>query len=328
MVCALKSMLCMLCVCGFFLGGCAAESPHYRNQRAFASPASAVNALAAAAKNDDMTALEGIFGAEGREVLSSGDPVSDRRNREVFTIALEEEWSLENVDGKTREIIVGHEQWPFPIPLVKDRRGWWFDTVAGKQEILARRIGRNELAAIGVCRTYVISQREYAREGHDGNPSGMYAQKIRSATGEHDGLYWPTSSPGEKPSPLGELAAQAAAEGYTAEHEEGRTPYLGYFYRILTRQGPDAPGGAKQYIVNGKMTEGFALVAYPAEYGNSGIMTFLVNQDGIVYEADLGPDTWHTAGNMEEYNPDSGWQAVDSFLGTQRATHSPVVRMF
>jgi hypothetical protein len=296
-------------VVGVLLGGCSTPSPNYQNQRAFSSPNLAVNALALAAKDGDVATLEEIFGPEGREVLSSGDAVADRMNREVFAVALDEGWSLEPLNDNTKELIVGHERWPFPIPIANDSHGWWFDTQAGKQEVLARRIGRNELAAIGVCRTYVVAQREYAAEGRDGKPSGIFAQKVRSDVGKHNGLYWAPTSDQDKPSPLGRFAAQASAEGYSPEHKSESTPYYGYFYRILTRQGPNAPGGAKDYLANSEMTGGFALIAYPATYGNSGIMTFLVGPDGVVYEQDLGQQTLEVANKLKEYNPDPAWRA-------------------
>ena len=300
-----------IAVCLTCLWGCATSSPHYREQKAFGDPTSAVNALLSAAANDNTAELEAIFGSEARDVLSSGDPVADRNQRDVFVVAMNDGWTLERNDAGTTELIIGHEQWPFPIPLVKDRHGWWFDTMAGKDEILARRIGRNELAAIGVLRTYVIAQREYASDGRDGRPAGIYARKVRSDPGRQDGLYWATSNPDEKPSPLGKFAAEAAQEGYGTEPSKGPTPYHGYYFRILTRQGRDAPGGTRSYLVAGEMTDGFAMVAYPAEYGNSGIMSFLVGQDGTVFETDLGEDTLRVAAGITEYNPDGTWYPVE-----------------
>lgn len=292
------------------LGGCAGTSPNYADQRTFGSAHGAVEALAEAARADDVESLRGIFGAEAGEVLSSGDPVLDRMQREVFAVAMDQRWSLERVDSNTRELIVGYEDWPFPIPLVKDSRGWWFDTVGGEAEVLARRIGRNELAAIGVLQTYVLAQREYAAERRDGQAAGVYAQKIRSDTGMRNGLYWPTD-PSERPSPLGPFAAQAASEGYSGRDSAEPRPYHGYIYRVLTRQGPAAPGGAMDYVENGLMTGGFAMIAHPAAYMNSGVMTFLVGPDGLVYETDLGPDTVAIAGGISEYDPDSAWRAVE-----------------
>ncbi len=292
------------------LCGCNTSSPNYRDQRTFDDPSIAVNSLLTAAERGDIASIEDIFGSGARDLLSSGDPVADRNQRQVFVVAMNEGWTLERLDSKSRELVVGHEQWPFPVPIVKDSHGWWFDTVAGKDEVLARRIGRNELAAIGVLRTYVIAQREYAGEGRDGRPAGAYAQKVRSEPGRQDGLYWPASSDEESPSPLGKFVAEAAAEGYGTEPHKGPSPYRGYYFRILTRQGPDAPGGAKDYLVSGEMTGGFAMVAYPAEYGDSGIMTFLIGPDGVVLESDFGVVALG-AGGINEYNPGPLWRVVE-----------------
>ena len=293
------------------LGACATDLASYDNQLTFQSPQRAAEALASAAESGDVERLEAIFGPDGDEVLSSGDPVADRNNREIFAVAMEQGWSLDRLDGGTRQLIVGNEQWPFPVPLVKDGRGWWFDTEAGVEEVLARRIGRNELAAIGVLRTYVIAQREYASQSHDGRPAGIYAQWIRSDPGRRNGLYWETAGPNDPPSPLGEFAAQAAKEGYGGGDRDGARPYYGYYYRILDRQGPAAPGGAMSYVVNGEMTGGFAMIAAPAAYMNSGVMTFIVGPDGVVYESDLGPDTASVAGAITDFNPDDAWRVVE-----------------
>lgn len=306
-----RSITGMLAACVLGVAGCATESPAYNNQRTFDNRTSAVQTLAAAARNDDMAELQAIFGPDAGEVLSSGDPVMDRMNREVFAVAIEEEWSLEDHGDGVSSLVIGHDQWPFPIPLIKDSRGWWFDTGAGELEVLARRIGRNELAVIGILQTYVFAQKEYASEGHDGRPAGLYAQKIRSAPGKHDGLYWSADTSGNGSSPLSELAAGAEAEGYSDEPRSGPTPFHGYYFRILTRQGDDAPGSAMSYVVNGEMTEGFAAIAYPAEYENSGIMTFLVGPDGIVFEADLGERTSALASEIAEYNPNGSWHVVE-----------------
>ena len=291
--------------------GCATTPPEHQNQKAFASPESAVEALTAAARTGDTAEMLAIFGPEGQEILSSGDPVADRMNREVFVVALGEQWKLEDAGKDSKELIAGDEQWPFPIPLVKERHGWRFDTAAGKHEVLARRIGRNELAAIGVCRTYVVAQKQYASQGHDGKPAGSYAQKVKSEPGRHDGLYWATTRPADKASPLGDFAATATSEGYSASSPERVRAFHGYAFRILTQQGKDASGGAKSYIVNGEMKDGFALIAYPAEYGNSGIMTFIVNQDGVVYETDLGKETPKLAAAITAFNPDGTFRRVE-----------------
>ena len=202
--------------------------------------------------------------------------------------------------------MIGNEEWPYPIPLVKDKAGWRFDTAAGREEILYRRIGRNELSTIQACRVYLKAQREYAAQSHDGKPAGLFAQKLASEPGKQDGLYWKVN-PGEGFSPLGEFAAQASAEGYTRS-DTGPTPFHGYLFRPLTAQGPAAPGGAKSYISNGEMKSGFALIAYPAEYRNSGVMTFMMNQDGVVFEKDLGEKTAQVASQITEYNPDKSWR--------------------
>jgi hypothetical protein len=288
--------------------GAAAER---QSQKSFATPQDAVNALLAAAKGGSADELLAIFGPEAPGVLSSGDPVADQKSREVFVVAAEQGWTLVDQAAGAKELVVGHEGWPFPIPLVKDEKGWRFDTAAGAEEILARRIGRNELATIRSCMVYVRAQKEYAGQSHDDKPAGLYAQKFASAPGSQDGLYW-SAEPGAKPSPLGEFAARAATEGYFGAGPKTRpTPFRGYFFRILTAQGKDAPGGAKSYVANGDMTGGFALVAYPAEYANSGVMTFIVAQDGVVYEKDLGPETGKLGAELKEYNPDSGWRKVE-----------------
>jgi len=205
-------------------------------------------------------------------------------------------------------LIVGDEQWPFPVPLAKSGDQWQFDAEAGKREVLARRIGRNELGVIDLCGAYVGLQKEYAADSHDGKQSGLYAQRLRSTPGHQDGLYWETN-PGEQTSPLGDLAAQAAEEGYAKDQTEG-SPFWGYRFRIVTAQGASAPGGKKNYVVNGDMSGGFALVAYPAKYGSSGVMTFVVNQDGKVYQKDLGKDTSSLAAEIKEYGPDDSWELV------------------
>jgi hypothetical protein len=296
--------------------GCADNAPPKDNRTAtvFPTPERAVEALTAAAKSGDTPAMFAIFGPDGREILSSGDAVQDRRTRQVFVTAMDQRWRLEGTDPARRELVIGNEQWPFPVPLVREGEGWRFDTDAGIREVHARRIGRNELAAIGVCETYIIAQKLYAAEAHDGNPAGLYAMKVRSTPGKHDGLFWPTKT-GEKHSPLGDLAAQAESEGYAAKPgapaPQGPRPFRGYFFRILTQQGASAPGGAKSYLTNGQMTGGFALIAYPVEYGNSGIMTFIVNADGVVHEADLGQDTATTVSAITAYAPDGRFRPVE-----------------
>ena len=213
-------------------------------------------------------------------------------------------------DGDDKaSLILGREDWPFPIPLVHGASGWTFDAAAGEEEILARRIGRNELGAIDVCHAFVRAQRDYASEDHDGSGVLKYAQRIASSSGKRDGLYWPPVE-GEPLSPFGPLIAAAVAEGYKKSSDKP-TPYHGYLYRVLKEQGPHAPGGAYGYVINGNMIGGFALVAYPVDYGNSGVMTFIVNQQGGVYQKDLGEDTDEIAGKMTRYDPDSSWDKVE-----------------
>ena len=291
--------------------GCASNSADYRGQMVFDTPEAAGARLAAAVTSGQRADIEAIFGTEAEQTLSSGDPVADRRSREVVAAAMNQRWTLQPKDAKTRELVIGNESWPFPIPLVKDGRGWWFDTAAGMEEIRVRRIGRNELATIGALRHYATAQREYAQSGRDGKPAGIFAQQLRSDPGKHNGLYWPVIDTKEPRSPLSEFVAAATAEGYGTDYKEGAAPYHGYFYRVLKSQGPAAPGGAKEYVVNGEMTGGFAMLAYPAEYGGSGVMSFLVGPDGTVHESDLGDDTATVAKQITSYDPGEGWQKSD-----------------
>jgi hypothetical protein len=279
-------------------------------QRTFASAEDAVQALADAVKKDDLDALRAIFGPEGRDLVASSDPATARQSRQVFAVAAREQWHLEDALHGRKTLVVGNEQWPFPVPLVKEADAWRFDIGAGKEEVLARRIGRNELQALATCRAYVTAQRRYAQESHDGTPAGLHAAKFQSDAGKQNGLYWPAAR-GQKRSPLGDLVAQAAEEGRPLGGEQPqRTPFHGYFFKILTGQGALAPGGAKSYLVKGQMSGGFALVAWPAQYDSTGVMTFVVNQDGIVRERDLGPQTDAIARKMTAYNPGASWRQV------------------
>jgi hypothetical protein len=278
-------------------------------QQQFGTPEAAAEALVAAARSGDGVAMLKVLGRDGAPIVSSGDPVADNNIRQDFVSAYDAKHAIELEGDGTQTLIIGDENWPFPIPLVNKGGQWQFDTNAGLDEILRRRVGRNELSAIQVSLAYVQAQNEYASLDPAGLGRGVYAQRIVSRPGKKDGLYWP-SAEGEEPSPFGDLAAKAAAEGYKA----GATPipYHGYYYRILTRQGEAAPGGAYDYVVKGNMIGGFALVAYPAEYGNSGIMTFLVNQDGTVFQKDLGTNTARLARKIDAFSPDSTWTKVDA----------------
>jgi len=301
---AIIAVLMMLV--GFYQSGFAADA----KQKSFKSPEEAVKALSDAVKGDDTKELLTIFGPAGKELISSGDEVADKAGRDRFVKAYEEMNKLVSENDKRVILHVGNEEWPFPIPIVKKGENWFFDTKAGKEEILNRRIGRNELNAIQVCLAYVDAQREYVLKDRDGDKLLEYAQKFISGKGEKDGLYWEAKE-GEEQSPLGPLVAKAAKEGYTGKKSGDKpSPYHGYYYRILKAQGKNAPGGEYDYIVKGKMIGGFALVAYPAEYGNSGVMTFIVNQDGVVYEKDLGKDTEKIATAMKKFDPDKTWKKV------------------
>jgi hypothetical protein len=279
-------------------------------QRTFAAPEDAARALADAVRAGNLEALLAIFGPEGRELIASSDPATARMNRQVFSVAAREQWRFEDATATRKTLVVGYENWPFPVPLVKGADGWRFDTDAGREEVLARRIGRNELEAIATCRAYVTAQKRYAQQGHDGMPAGVHAVKFQSDPGKENGLYWPVAR-GQKRSPLGDLVAQAAEEGRPLGNDRPKpTPFHGYYFKILTAQGAEAPGGAKNYVVKGEMSRGFALVAWPAQYDVTGVMTFMVDQDGIVREQDLGPHTDAIARKMTTYNPDASWRQV------------------
>lgn len=279
------------------------------DQKGFDSLDDAVSALVSAARAADRKAMVEILGAAGRVLVSSGDDVADRAASQEFAAAYDQAHRLEGSAGKV-VLYVGANDYPFPVPLVPVGSRWFWDTDAGRDEILSRRIGENELDAIQVCMAYVDAQREYYSEDRG---AGMleYARRLESTTGKHDGLVW-EARPGEAPSPLGPLVAQAHAEGYPAPRRDRPVPYRGYLYRTLFAQGPDAPGGAYGFVVKGHMIGGFALVAFPAKYGDSGIMTFVVSHDGVVYEKDLGPQTSRLAGAMKVFNPDRTWRKVET----------------
>ncbi len=270
-----------------------------------------MEALVAATQQAGARALLEILGPEGRTLVRSGDRVADQRGRARLLAAFDAFHAIEMAGPGQATLVVGPERWPMPIPLVQEGGAWRFDTRAGAQEILDRRIGRNELTVIEVCRAYVTAQRDYAAADPLGTGRHEFAQRFASTAGTRDGLYWP-AKPGEEESPLGLLVARARAEGYGgATTREKLRPYQGYYYRILTRQGAHAPGGPASYVVDGHMTGGFALVAFPAKYGQSGVMTFIVNQAGIVYQKNLGPNTTAIARGMTEYDPDPTWTAVE-----------------
>ncbi|HUL37090.1 MAG TPA: DUF2950 domain-containing protein [Thermodesulfobacteriota bacterium] len=297
----------LMMLAGFYESAFAADA----KQKSFKSPEEAVNALVGAVKGNDTKELLMIFGPAGKELIFSGDEVADKAWRDRFVKAYEEMNKLVSENDKKIILHVGNGDWPYPIPVVKKGENWFFDTKAGKEEILNRRIGRNELDAIHVCLAYVDAQREYLMEDRDENKLLEYAQRLNSREGEKNGLYWEAKE-GEEPSPLGPLIAKAAAEGYTGKRPVGRrNPYHGYYYRILKAQGKNARGGEYDYVVNGKMIGGFALVAYPAEYGSSGIMTFIVNQEGVVYQSNLGKDTEKIATAMKKFDPDETWKKVE-----------------
>jgi len=278
-------------------------------QKTYSSPEEAVKAAIAAARSNHDKELLAIFGPQAKEILSSGDPVADKQRRAEFVAAYDQTNRL-STEGEDRILIVGKQDWPFPIPVVQKGQSWMFDTEKGKQEVLNRRIGENELFTIQTMLAVVDAEREYAMKDRDRNGLLEYAQKFVSAPGKQDGLYW-TAKGGEPQSPLGPIMTQARAEGYRAAAASGTPyPYHGYYYRILTAQGKEAAGGAYSYLVKGKMIGGFAVVAYPAEYGNSGIMTFIVNHDGKVFQKNLGSNTASAAKSMKEYNPDKTWTEV------------------
>ena len=277
-------------------------------QQSFKTPDEAASALVAAAKTSDRKALLTVLGPAGEDIVSSGDEVADEGVRKEFVAAYDEKHEI-HPDGDHATLIIGKDDFPFPIPLVRKGDAWRFDTEAGRVEVLYRRVGANELDTIAAVLAYVDAQNEYADKDH-GAGVGVYAQRINSQPGKKDGLYWPTAA-GEEASPLGDLAAAGAAEGYRIRGGGERRPFHGYYYQILTRQGPAAPGGVQDYVVKGKMIGGFALVAWPAEYGNSGVMTFIVNHSGTVYEKDLGSRTTQVASNMTAFNPDDSWKKVD-----------------
>lgn len=300
LICALALFVVVM-----LMGTALAEKP---KQRTFEKPEAAVEALVKALRDGSEKELRAIFGPGSETLISSGDKIDDRERREDFVRLYDEENRLETAGDRKVIVHVGKNGWPFPIPIVKAGESWRFDTKQGREEILNRRIGENELDAIQTCLAIVDSQREYAAVDRDGDGLLEYAQKFYSTRGKTDGLYWEVK-PGEKPSPLGPLVAKAQGEGYMPGGKPA--PYNGYFFRILTAQGQSARGGAYSYLVNGKMVGGFAVVAYPATYAVSGVKTFIVNHEGVVYEKDLGPKTVKLAKSMKAYNPDKTWEKAE-----------------
>ena len=274
----------------------------------FATPEEAAQALLDAAANDDLSVIWGVLGDQFKDELTNDDEAQERENRRRIVAAAKEVLQLRADDEKTRVMVIGKDAWPMPIPIVKDDKGWHFDTAAGADEIIDRRVGANELATIDNLKAYVDAQVQYASADRDGDDVLEYAQKINSTPGKKDGLYWevPAGSTDEA-SPFGPFVAEKAA--YLADHEAG-DPFMGYYYRIITRQGENAPGGRYDYVINGNMIGGFAMVAWPADYGSTGIMTFIVNQNGRVYQKDLGENTEVGAAAIQDYNPDTSWTEV------------------
>ena len=282
----------------------AAQGP----QTLFPSPDAAVQALVAAVKADDLKTMQAILGPGSEELISSGDSVADNLSRAKFVAAYKEKHSLEARAAGTMILHIGADDWTMPIPIVKQGKSWVLDIGQGKEEILNRRIGRNELLVLDVIDAYVAAQHEYASKDCRGGGKVEFAQRFISSPGSRDGLYWEAGE-GEEQSPLGPLLARAAQEGYAAA--DNLSPFYGYYFKILKEQGEHANGGPYPYVVKGKMILGFALLAYPAEYGNSGVMTFMVNQEGIIFEKDLGENTRSLAEAITAYNPDESWKKVE-----------------
>lgn len=297
---------------GLLVSGCTKREPV---QPSFDTPEAAVEALVTSAEKGDVDELGRVLGAGAEDLLSSGDEVADRAERERFLERYRVRHRL--VTGGPDDLVlqVGEDDWPLPIPLVRQDGKWRFDGAAGADELVLRRIGANELRTIDVMRGFVAAQRDYAAEVRDGAAAGVYASRFRSTPGKHDGLYWEVAA-GELPSPAGPFLAAAAEEGYALEGANPqtgkRTPYHGYVYRMLLSQGPAANGGAREYLQNGRLTGGFAMLATPETYGVSGVMSFIVNQDGVVWQRDLGDDTAQAATTIQQFNPDETWTPIAS----------------
>ncbi|MFZ0646352.1 MAG: DUF2950 domain-containing protein [Candidatus Acidiferrales bacterium] len=286
-----------------FAGCNKAAKPAYQ---VFASPDDAGNGLLNAAKSGDPNTIIAVFGPDSKDIIVTGDPVQDKNTDDKFVAAYGVMHRWRKMPDESRILLIGADNFPFPIPLKRNAAGqWYFDVAAGREEILARRIGRNELSVMDVCMALANAQAEYFSERHDDGSTHQFAVKFISDSGKQNGLYW-DSPEGQPKSPLGPLAAFATNEGYSLK-PDSHAPFHGYFFHMLTRQGSHASGGAKDYVVNGKMTGGFAFVAYPAEYRNSGVMTFIINQDGVLLQKDLGAATAQIAAAMTEFDPDPSW---------------------
>ena len=310
---ARRSVLLLTAICGLGVlaiaqtaAPAASEHSPGAGQKTFPSADAAMESLYTAVKAGDTDTLIEIFGAAGKELVLSGDPVQDKNGRQTFVERYDQMHRLVPDSEHSDTLVIGAENWPMPIPIVEANGAWFFDTASGKQEILYRRIGKNELAAIQTCGILVEAQTEYASQPREPSDKKVFAAKFISDPGKRNGLYWKADD-GDA-SPIGPLIADAAAQGYTGK----TSPYQGYYFRILTRQGASAPGGAKNYMANGQLEYGFAFVAYPAEYRNSGVMTFIVAKDGVVYEKNLGPNTASVAKAMTAYNPDKTWKQVEN----------------
>lgn len=304
------SFNCFACACAIFVTGCFISGPNVQtasgapamDQKTFSSPEDAVNALRTAVEANDRDALDNIFGPELKSLMT-GDKVQDAKNSRKFAMAMAESYQLDKQSDDEVIIEVGTNNWPMPIPLMQTNGQWYFDTDAGKEEIINRHVGKDELTAIGICQNYVKAQKEFAAMN-----GGAFAQKFNSTPGTQDGLYQPASSD-EAGVRFGHLVAEAQAEGNNAENP-GPVPFHGYYFKILTRQGPAAPGGKMDYLSDGALKNGFALVAYPQKWNQSGVMTFIVNQDGTVYQRDFGDKSARMGAKIKEYNPDSKWSPV------------------
>ncbi len=310
----IASAIAISCLLGFALQAAPPAKPDAAaasqpKQKEFDTPKEAADALVQVAANSDVAAAKEILGPDGEDLISSEDPVMDKNRAQEFAAKAKEKSSIE-IDKKDRNraiLLVGNDDFPLPIPIVKRKGKWSFDTKVGREEILNRRVGANELNTIEICRGFVEAQHEYAMERHDGSKVNQYAQQILSTSGKHDGLAWQNPD-GTWAGPVGEEVAKALAEGYSAQRG---TPYHGYYFKVLKGQGPAAPGGEMDFMVGGAMIGGFALAAAPAEYRVTGVMTFIVGPDGVVYEKDLGPDTLKTFQSMDRYNPDKTWKVTE-----------------